>query len=125
MSDLLLGHVNQCSIADHAPGEGSEMPSEAEAADHLSHLFCRVGCPDVVAMGDRTALEKADIAGEEDTVIRRRDPHELWIVQVVLVQRVEAQESEVPRQPTQVDIGDELDGLKGLRTHLDDWRDVD
>ncbi len=125
MGDLVLGNLNQLSVAGRAPRDGSEMSRQMETANDLGHLFPRVGCPHVAAVGDRAMFEKAHVPGEEDAVFGGRDPHELRIVPVALVERVEAEESEEPRQPTQVVVGDEPHRPKRLRPHLDDRCDVE
>jgi len=125
VGDLLLGDRNQLSVTGHASSEGSEASSEMEAADDLGHLFPRVGGSDKVAVGDRAVLEKADIAGEDDALLRDRDLYKVRIGPIVLVERVEAQEPEETCQPTQVAVDDESHDSKGLRPHLDDWCDVE
>lgn len=101
------------------------MSSEVKALDDIDELLPRLGGSYEVSVGERAVLEEVDVAGEDDAPVTRRDANEIAIDPSAVVERVEAEESEKPCEPSKVAVYDEPYGAKWFGPYLEDRCDVE
>src|SRR6185437_4527398 len=88
----------QLAIADHATREGLEVALDREGTDDLLELPLGIGGANPVSAGDDAALEQTHVAGQQDAALARGKGCEPDVAAMTLVERIEAEEPQSPRE---------------------------
>src|SRR3990172_12775590 len=112
------------SVALEAAREGCESSPEVERVDDLEELAVRLHLAHEVAMGHRPSLEKAPVAGEHDSSLVAGARGDAGVVELALVDGVEADEPQIPGELSQMHVRDELRLAQRLGTKTGEARGV-
>ena len=105
--DLGLVDRAQRRVAFQAQGEGSRAAAQVEALEDLDGLLLGLERVHEAAVGELAALEQLAVAGENDAAFADGDGDDLGVVVMVVVEGVEARQTQQPGQAAEVGVGDE------------------
>ena len=100
-ADLRLVHRMQQPVAAQAAREGPGRARKVEPLEDLVQLRFGSQGTHVAAMADASPFEKFAIACQHDALLRLRQPLGLGVLEVVVVQRVEAGHAQQVGEPAQ------------------------
>lgn len=124
VEDISLGDVLEKPVAFHAAGKRGETSREVEAADNLERLLSGILVPNPVAVGHGTGLEEAAVAGADVSALGEGDLDDRAVGVIGAIERIETEETEVPREAAKVHVKDEPALAERNRAKMRDGRDV-
>jgi len=106
MVDGFLQGRLQESIAPRAAGEWPDYSMQVKPLQHFPNLVPWIDSPNIETVSDDFPLQQTTVTGQYNAVLLLTDPGHSRIVKIVLVQAVQAQQSQVTGQAAQVAIDD-------------------
>lgn len=100
----------QGRIAFEAARERTGVRGESEAPDDLDRLLLGRERMHEAALGDVPALEQLAVPGEHDTLLAHGRGDERGVLDVVVVEGVEAGQAQQAREAAEMGVGDETRG---------------
>ncbi len=115
----------QRHVAVQAQRERPRLRRELQSLDDLAQLLRRLQRMHVAAVRDVAALQQVAVARQDRAVFVAGARADLDIGKAVVVQRVEPEHAQQPREPAEVRVGDEARHAQRLRAHAQQRRDVE
>lgn len=94
------------------------------SAQDLGRLAAAAGFTKPMAVRDKTALQKSEVAREQDAVLGGGNAGQFLVPEAVLVACVETKHAKIYGELAEMNIEDEFGFPQGLRPHPSDRRDV-
>ena len=81
-------------------------------------------CADKITASDDLALQQMPVAGQQSALLLAGNPCQFIVLEIILIQTVESEQSQITRQPAQVDVEYEAGTAQWLRSQSQQRADI-
>ena len=113
------------TVARHAARERPKRTLQLERLDDLHHLLLGIARTQPLPTHDGLAFEQSHVTRQEYPLLACRDRGQLRIVEPIAVAGVEAEQTQVPRESPEMDVGHEAWLSQRLWSESMEWRDIE